>query len=255
MFDLKEPKNLAKTNIKIEDKSQAIDGKFGPGTFLNLPWGKRESALIIPQKKTIKTTTFTITTNLEDKTNNEKPTINKPITLAEVQEIPVKKGTTDLISKASYSLNQRLNTLMSLNEEPFPGYTPAEFIKDLVDLNGRLRGLLGDTNIPRLADRGLNFWHETRKGGFDREILNYIVEILDDYTGKISDKDREELAKVEELIDKLDLKKDISQIGKVMNVFWTLQMEFPLSKIEDEKDEQKRNTYLEQRWKRSLELL
>lgn len=122
----------------IENKTNSPDGKFGPGTYQNLPWGKVNATMLVEQQKTTTKTNITIEMSLESSKND--PTTELPVvdSQKEIEPLPIITGTTKLHSEGMYALNQRdkLNILIAREQtpSPFKGITPAEFINDLVDL-------------------------------------------------------------------------------------------------------------------------
>lgn len=153
-------------------KSSDIDGKFGPGTYQNLPWGKVNATMLVEQQKTTTKTNITIEMSLESSKND--PTTELPVvdSQKEIEPLPIITGTTKLHSEGMYALNQRdkLNILIAREQtpSPFKGLTPAEFINDLVDLKNYW--LVGrDSPVPKLVGKGLNIWGEDGKKFWDME--------------------------------------------------------------------------------------
>lgn len=166
--DLTDMKKLVDEVQKV--KSSDIDGKFGPGTYQNLPWGKVNATMLVEQQKTTTKTNITIEMSLESSKND--PTTELPVvdSQKEIEPLPIITGTTKLHSEGMYALNQRdkLNILIAREQTPFKGLTPAEFINDLVDLKNYW--LVGrDSPVPKLVGKGLNIWGEDGKKFWDME--------------------------------------------------------------------------------------
>lgn len=169
-------KKRAKMSTLVDEvqkvKSSDIDGKFGPGTYQNLPWGKVNATMLVEQQKTTTKTNITIEMSLESSKND--PTTELPVvdSQKEIEPLPIITGTTKLHSEGMYALNQRdkLNILIAREQtpSPFKGLTPAEFINDLVDLKNYW--LVGrDSPVPKLVGKGLNIWGEDGKKFWDME--------------------------------------------------------------------------------------